>query len=259
MQNKPTIEVLICTLDSGIDSVINNMLPSLDGVLVTISHQLSDEKYLLNRKLADHVQYVSLMNLGLSRNRNNALFHARGDVCVIADDDIKYIKDFKTKIESAYEKHPDAAAITFQAVGMERWEKDFEHNWRTVGQVASWMVTFDRKKIIDNGIQFDEKFGLGAQYPQGEENIFLADMRAKGLLVRSSSEMIVEHQDISSGYIFDNKKAAAKTATVIRMYGWFPGLLSVGYFTYTKRPLYKQSGMSSFAFLKAAMTPLFRK
>ncbi|WP_415663440.1 glycosyltransferase [Vibrio taketomensis] len=43
----------------------------------------------------DRIKMVSTEERGSSRSRNLALSHANSDICIIADDDVSYLKDMK--------------------------------------------------------------------------------------------------------------------------------------------------------------------
>lgn len=244
---KNKLEVLICTIDENINQVRTLLLPQLQDVMVLISHQITKEEYRDHKKWPAHVRYITLLGSGLSANRNNALQHARGDIVILADDDIAYVPNFSHIILDAYAAYPDATAITFQARNDQRWSESFAHNWRTVGQVASWMITFRLSSVREKGVVFDEDFGLGARYPQGEENIFLADLRQAGCTLIASPVVIVAHSNTSSGYIFTPEIVTAKIAVVRRMYGWFAALSALFIFSVTKYHLYRGQ-MSWFRF-----------
>ena len=244
MFTQPRLEILICTLDEGIDDVITHMLTPPEGVWVTISHQITHAKYQVSRSWPTHVAYHPLEGRGVAKNRNNALRWARGEICIMSDDDIEYVPEAFDIITQAYRDHPTATVITFQAENQERWKKSFTHTWRTVGQVSEWMITFHRQRVHELGIVFDEEFGLGAIYPQGEGNIFLSDLRRAGALVIAHPAVIIRHPDTSSGYIFTPERITAKIMAARRMYGWWAGLATLVVFAVTKHPYYHPQGIS---------------
>ena len=50
---------------------------------------------------------------GVGLNRNNCLLNATGDICIIADDDIRYYDDYAEQLEKAFDDHPDVDFIVF--------------------------------------------------------------------------------------------------------------------------------------------------
>jgi hypothetical protein len=249
MSDEIKLEVLICATNEKINYVIDNILPQLSDVLVLVSHQVTSDHFIVNHSWPKNVRYSVTRGVGAARNRNNCLKNMIGDICLLGDDDIIYSKNLRDTILNEYSMRPESDAITFQAKGLERWKKRFTHNKRSVGQVAAWMITFKKDFVRKNQIFFDERFGPAAKYSQGEENIFLADIRKKGGVVNASPQIIVHHPDISSGYIFNEERSIAKVAVARRMYGWWTALFILFLFTWTKRSLYRKANISSLRFL----------
>lgn len=89
-----TLDLLICTLDDGILKVASIFQEERNDVRYIVSQQITDERFrqipstFLLRK---DVLVSQIEGKGLSVNRNNALSLARGDVALIADDDVRYL------------------------------------------------------------------------------------------------------------------------------------------------------------------------
>ena len=87
-------------------------------------------------------------------------------------------------------------------------------------RVASVEIALRRSSIEESRLRFDEHFGLGAEFPTGEENIFLADALDKGLKLLYMPIPIVMHPPESSGQDYDNiKLVQAKGAMFERIFG----------------------------------------
>ncbi len=188
---------------------------------------------------------------GLSKSRNHALDHAEGKICLISDDDLTYKEDIESIILHSFEQHPDADIITFQIEtpdGQLRKKyktKAYWHNKRTVMKVSSVEITFRKSAIDQSNLHFDENFGLGAAFPTGEENIFLADALDKKLKILSLPIPIVSHPLESSGKNFDSRQLIqAKGALFERIFGLKSYIVS---FLFACRK-YKMSKFSLFAF-----------
>jgi len=112
-------------------------------------------------------------------------------------------------------------------------------------RVASVEIAFKRNSINKTHLRFDENFGLGALFPTGEENIFLADALDKGLKLLYIPIPIVTHPPESSGQDYDNiKLVQAKGAMFERIFG-LKGYAVSFLFTLKK---YKSSRHSLFRF-----------
>lgn len=122
---------------------------------------------------------------GLSRSRNRAIENSKADICVIADDDIRYEDNYEKIIEKGYEKYPDADIIAFYLDNVDPKinrprRKEGKINFIKSMQIKSSQITFKRKSIVEKQIKFKERFGAGSELYMGEENIFLANcLKAK--------------------------------------------------------------------------------
>ncbi|MBN2835138.1 MAG: glycosyltransferase family 2 protein [Candidatus Delongbacteria bacterium] len=170
-----------------------------------------------------NIKVISVNEKGLSRSRNLALKNATGDILVIADDDVTYEKDVVNKIKSAYEQLIDADIITFRVkVDDSKMFKNYpktivKHNYRTINKISSIEISFKRNKV--EGVVFDNFFGLGSEFPMGEENIFLHDLLKKGKMMWYHPSTIVCHEEITSGIQADAKQYyETKGAVYYRMF-----------------------------------------
>ena len=60
------------------------------------------------------IRVINSKDSGLAKSRNLAIQNAIGTVCLFADDDVVYKHDFKQRIITSFESHPDAEIITFK-------------------------------------------------------------------------------------------------------------------------------------------------
>lgn len=174
---KMNIDILICTLDEGIQKVPYVLMPEQYGVRYVVSMQWTEESKLglvpECLKTRDDVTMTYLEGRGLSRNRNNAISHAQGDVLVIADDDNRYTPQFVETIRLAYSSHPDVDIITFQGLD---YDGHPIHEYPAM-YVCSCEMTF-RKHVTT---QFDVRFGLGSRmFCAGEEQVWMKDAECAG-------------------------------------------------------------------------------
>lgn len=184
---------------------------------------------------------------GLSKSRNLALQKALGEICLIADDDVSYIESVETIVLDAFEKNPSADVITFltrtpqgDLLKPDNSKKKW-HTRRSVMRVISYEIAFRTQAIRNANLYFDEQFGLGAQFPTGEENIFLIDAIRSDLKVLHVPIPIVTHPRYSSGGDFSNLDLIrAKGAMFFRMFRFNAYWISA-LFAYRK---YHMSNMS---------------
>lgn len=172
------------------------------------------------------IQVFDTAETGLSRSRNRALHHATADIVVIADDDVRHPPAAPATVARAFAAHPRADIITFQAqtpsgAPFKRYPtRPRRHTARSLMRVSSWEIALRLASIRAAGLRFDERFGLGAKFPTGEENIFLLDALRRGLNLRYEPQVIAIHPAASSGADFSTAAAViAKGAAFQRMFG----------------------------------------
>lgn len=181
---------------------------------------------------------------GLSRSRNMALKNAKGDICLICDDDEIMYNDYEMKILNAFEEQKDADIIAFQIddAGKTYINKKKKLNYLTVLKVASWQIAFRRKSIINNNIWFDETLGSGVSKAGGEEVKFLYDCLKRGLNIYfvpiSIGRMIEGESKWFNGwtkeYFFD------RGIFTVKLMGKIGAFLYALYFLIFKYNLYKK-------------------
>jgi len=171
---------------------------------------------------------ISEKSIGLSKSRNLAIKNSQKEICHISDDDIRYVKNFDIIIETAYSNNPKADIIVFQIKTQDDLKyKNYYPNKKWIGimgvaKVSSVEITFKRRSILSTKLKFDEKFGLGTDFPSGEEFIFLTDAIKKGLKILYIPKPIVIHTFESSGKNLNNRKLVeAKGAMFFRVFGIF--------------------------------------
>jgi len=132
---------------------------------------------------------ISTTERGLSKSRNMALENAKGDICLLCDDDEVMEKGYVEIISKAYEELPKASAIVFN---LRRINYKMKKNYYSITKIrkapiyrgySSQMLTFRPEPIKKHGIRMNEKFGSGTQWGGGEEILFEDDIRKKGLLM----------------------------------------------------------------------------
>ncbi len=132
------------------------------------------------------VLWVDSTERGLSRSRNMALKNASADICVICDDDERLADGYPLMIENAYRALPKADFLAFNInrIGWNETERIFVKP-KPIGRFRTYSsvhITFRRRKILENGIVFDVRFGAGSgMYACAEDAIFCMDCHRAGL------------------------------------------------------------------------------
>ena len=117
-----TIQFLISTLGERIAQAAKVLLPPMEGVSYVVVWQrngIGSDALPAELKEREDVSIVEDNGKGLARSRNIALENATADLLVITDDDNRYDTAAIELIRNAFEKHPTAGLIQFQALTME--------------------------------------------------------------------------------------------------------------------------------------------
>lgn len=164
--------------------------------------------------------------VGLARSRNIGISNVESDYILISDDDVSFLPGVDAAIEKAFLDN-DADILTFMAITPSGTpfrnykSKKFNHNYLTIFGVSSIEIAMRRSSIIKHKLKFDERFGLGSDFPTGEEIIFLADAHKHGLSILFLPAPIVIHPAESSGSALygNHQLIQAKGAMFARMFG----------------------------------------
>ncbi len=130
---------------------------------------------------------ISTTERGLSKSRNMAINNAKGDICLLCDDDETFFDGYKEGILSAYEEIGDADAVVFN---LKRINYTMKKTYYKISSIrlapkyrgyGSPMLSFRLNKILKNNIRMNETFGSGSQWGGGEEILFEQEIKEKGL------------------------------------------------------------------------------
>lgn len=181
------IGALISTMNKTkkeLDTLIKNMKVKKTVVI----NQITKDNIQLTNESDNQKKIISVREKGLSKSRNLAIKNSDSDICIIADDDLYYEKDYTETITNAYQKYKNADIIAFVVDNEDIKSKkpifrESRVSYLKSMKLQSVQLTFKRKSIIENNIKFDELYGAGSKYYWGEENIFLFDCLRKKLKI----------------------------------------------------------------------------
>ncbi len=232
------LEILIATMYRSDLKFLEQMFPDdYRNYNLLIVNQTEKGTEINEQNLPSNIRVFNVYEKGLSKSRNLALRHARKDVLLLADDDIRYLKDFDKRVLEAHEKR-DAKVLIFPIVdeyghflgAYENSEKpltDFK-------MVFSPQISLKKDLIKIPGIFFDEKFGLGARFPDAENYVFLKNLAEKGISVYFvKTEPIATHSRVNSSYFLERNPNFETRLMLIKKYN--PHLL---FFYFTKMLLF---------------------
>lgn len=224
-----TIDILICTIDEGIGGVGDVLMPPIPSVHYVISVQYTTVcAPEIPAVLAERpdVTVTTLKGRGLSRNRNNALQHATADVVVIADDDCRYTSEAVAAIREAFAARSETAILCFEAEGYDgtplkcypATPMSYAEACRQGYYAASVELAFRRSALLQHALQFNERFGLGAEFPASEEEVLLCDAMRAGLRVDFVPQTIVRTDPATTGSRFLHDHCLQQTKGLVFRY-----------------------------------------
>ncbi|MBR6408231.1 MAG: glycosyltransferase [Clostridia bacterium] len=133
----------------------------------------------------NRILHINTTDRGVGKNRNLVLRHARGEICVFADDDMRFVDGYPQIVEEAARLRPDADILIFNLIEKHpvRYviKKITRITWRNYARYGAARLAVYPEKIAAAGISFTSMFGGGCKYGSGEDTIFLKECLDKGL------------------------------------------------------------------------------
>lgn len=138
---------------------------------------------------------ISTQTRGVGKNRNLALIYASADICLLADDDVRYNDDAEEKILAEFESHPDADVIIFHFESddptrmLAKYAKT--KKWRSPRNPwGAVRIAFRLGAVKKANLWCTTLFGGGCTFPSGEDSLWLKAARKAGLTFYVSKETI---------------------------------------------------------------------
>jgi len=227
------VNVLIATIDAGIGKVDKILLETRPDVQYVVSHQVTDEQYrtIPTALKRNDVTVGQIEGRGLSRNRNNALALAGGDIALLADDDVRYRPEYFEALLNTFnaDRTIDVACFKIATPEGAAEYKDYAEtsyllNDQVHHYISSLEIAFRIKAVKNRGIVFDQRFGLGSELVScGEEAVFIHDCIQAGLKVKYYPVYVVEHalqSTTRSRTEYATENNIFKGAYDARRFGW---------------------------------------
>jgi len=197
----------------------------------------------------ENIRVINDGNYGLSRSRNLAMANSIHKYVWILDDDVVLLPDAVKNIIEAINRQPSAAALTFMIQlpdgksfrNYPNNEFDYSASHLKTGP-ASIEIVLNVERLQTKSVKFNERFGLGAQFPVGEEQVLFMDLLAAGEQARFIPKYIVQHDEISSGMDpVENKTVYARGAIAAHENYWTAGWKHFKYVFFLWRKGYVRS------------------
>lgn len=199
----------------GIRRLADASLPMIEGVRYVISWQNHEDLPIPEELDRPDIEIHRFDGVGLSLNRNNAIDHCKGDVVMIADDDLIYYPEGISALIKVYDENRDLDFVTFRTVreGAPRYpdeETPLSLPLPKGYHCSSIEISFRRQ----TGLRCCPELGLGSRrFHCGEDEALFLTALHRGLECRYVPVVVSRHDHPSTG------TAAKPRAEILRASG----------------------------------------
>lgn len=207
-----TLQLLISTIDGGINNVPHMLLAPTAGVSYVVSWQITGGMRLdqcpHQLLMRTDVKLLTMHQRGLSRNRNHCIDYASADVCLVCDDDCRYTAARLRKVVEAFEADPQLDVATFQmTVAGNQPGKAYPHEATVLKRhlpkgyyLTSMELAFRLSSVRAHGLRFNENLGLGSPMLWcGEEELLLHEAITGGMKCEFFHTVVVDTASPTTG------------------------------------------------------------
>lgn len=187
------VQVLVAAMHQEDRSLLEKMNIRSDAIVANQCQHNSLEEFAWN---GHNIRYLNFAERGVGLNRNNALMRADGDICLFADDDMRYCDDYVEIVQKAFAEHPKADVLIFNLIEPVPTRyiipKTAKVNYLNFLRYGTARVAVRLSSVRKHGIYFNQCFGGGTEHCHGEDNLFLAACLQKGLKIYAIPAFIGE-------------------------------------------------------------------
>lgn len=229
-----SLDVLISTIyKEGIERVASMELPVVDGVRYVVSWQMPGNAVVPSALRRGDISVFPHETKGLSVNRNYAISKSTADICLVADDDLRYTPQMLRRVIAAFERNPDVDIALFKIEsGDGKRYADHEYDLSSPPRffyVTEVEMAF-RREAVAGKIAFSPRLGLGSgEILAGEGEMFYFSAMKKGLKGRFFPEVIAIHAGETTGARKNQPKGVVKAKGVViymkHRRSWLPRIM----------------------------------
>lgn len=199
-----TLDLALITYGiDGINRVVAQNLPSVDGVHYVVSWQRSGDMPIPDSLLRDDITIARTDSRGAAVNRNNAIDHCTADIILFADDDIIYTAEQLRQVIGTFENNPALDLACFMATHPSG--PQYPASECPLGDplpkgywVSAYQIAYRRERLGD--LRCHPDFGAGAQrFVGADDELFLLAAIRRGFNCRFIPVNICIHPDLSTG------------------------------------------------------------
>ncbi|MEW4289644.1 glycosyltransferase family A protein [Rossellomorea marisflavi] len=245
------VEVLLSTMNQSDCSIIKRMNINSDVIVINQCEKFNYHEETYNK---NKVKMFSFNEIGVGKSRNSALIRSEGDICLMADDDMRYTNNYKEIVITAFKENPKADVILFNVpINKEnkriiKVKKNQRIRFLNSLKFGTVNIAFRRDRIMKKNISFSLLFGGGARYGCGEDSLFIRECLKQKLKIFSNKEIIAEIDEGESSWFkgYNEKFFFDKGALFAALAPKISHFLAIQ-FVLRKRNLFKNSSTVSSA------------
>ncbi len=171
------LQVLVVSMNQQDFSLIDRMNIRTNAI---IANQTTQNSYDEKEYDFGKVKMISTDTRGVGLNRNIALLASEADILLFSDDDMYYYDGALDSVKNAFSKNPDADVILFslditqngEVVRRKYLKKGRKHIWNSMKYGAA-VIAIRRRAVLQYNLKFNELFGGGCPFSNGEDSLFL--------------------------------------------------------------------------------------
>jgi len=236
-----SLEVLISCMHQQDTSLVEESKITTDVLMI---NQGENDGEFLIEKSGQRIRKIDVCQRGLSNSRNMAIENAKGDICLLCDDDEILKSDSPDTIRRAFDEISQADIIVFQVENVTSKLKPEVHKLSKLQclRVCSVQIAFRRKPIKESGVRFDTLLGAGTALGCGEENKFLLDCLNAGLNIYHYPKCIAAVKQENSTWFskFDKAFFYQRGRVTGYMLGKPLAIAYAGYYVLRKYSMYRK-------------------
>lgn len=187
------LQVLLSTMNQKDISIIKDMNINTEAIII---NQCDKFNYQETKYKGKKIKLFSLNEIGIGLSRNTAFMRSDADICLFADDDVRYVKDYEKIIVDEFNDNPKADIIFFNLHSKnpnrpEYIAKEFSKvRFYNSLRYGACRIAIRREKLLKSNVSFSLLFGGGAKYSSGEDSLFIYQCIKNGLNAYSSPKNI---------------------------------------------------------------------
>lgn len=188
-----SFEVLCVTMHQPNFEKIGEMNIRSNVVFANQADRTAYEEYEFDGHMA---KMITTATRGVGINRNLALIYASADICLLADDDVRYADDMEERVLAEFAAHPDADVMIFHLESDDpchiprKYPKTRKHRCLERRPWGGVRIAFRLLSVRKANLWFTPLFGGGCLFPSGEDSRWIFDAKRAGLTFYVSKETI---------------------------------------------------------------------